>query len=89
MSRAVAKNYHKAKIRLIFRDGYECCYCGKRFGGVDLTVEHFLSKASGGNDSMDNLVLACEPCNKEVDCLPIANKLKIRDKKRSELEQRK
>jgi 5-methylcytosine-specific restriction endonuclease McrA len=39
-----------------------CAYCGRQ--GIPLQVEHIRSRARGGTDRVDNLTLACEPCNR-------------------------
>lgn len=41
------------------RDGYVCAYCGREA----TTADHVIPKASGGMDTMDNLVAACLECN--------------------------
>ncbi len=38
-----------------------CVYCGKK--DTVLQIEHLVPKARGGSDSVDNLTLACQPCN--------------------------
>src|SRR6266567_1045312 len=38
-----------------------CAYCGAQ--EAPLQVEHILSRAKGGTDRLDNLGLACQPCN--------------------------
>jgi len=38
-----------------------CAYCGAQ--EAPLQVEHILSRAKGGSDRLDNLGLACQPCN--------------------------
>src|SRR5271169_100559 len=38
----------------------ECVYCGAKEG---LTTDHLIPKNRGGDDSADNLVLACQSCN--------------------------
>lgn len=43
------------------RDKHRCAYCGR--GDLPLTMDHIVPKAKGGNDSWDNLVAACMPCN--------------------------
>jgi 5-methylcytosine-specific restriction endonuclease McrA len=40
---------------------HRCAYCGK--GGVPLEVEHITPRSRGGSERIDNLCLACEPCN--------------------------
>jgi len=38
-----------------------CMYCGAKDRA--LQIEHLVPKARGGSDRVDNLTLACEPCN--------------------------
>ena len=47
------------------RWGARCGYCGVTVEDVggDLTVEHYVPAAAGGDDSDDNLVYACFRCN--------------------------
>lgn len=47
------------------RDGFCCRYCGARAGeeGVQLTADHVISVADGGDDSINNLITACQNCN--------------------------
>ena len=40
---------------------YKCQYC--RRGDVTLTIDHIVPKSKGGDDSWENLVAACLPCN--------------------------
>ncbi len=41
------------------RDGHRCCYCGRSAS----TVDHVLPRSRGGQDTWENLVAACLPCN--------------------------
>jgi 5-methylcytosine-specific restriction endonuclease McrA len=41
---------------------YQCAYCGRR--GIELTKDHVVPLSKGGTDSIDNIVPACEYCNK-------------------------
>lgn len=43
------------------RDGHKCAYCGR--GDLPLTIDHVIPKSKGGDESWDNLVAACLPCN--------------------------
>lgn len=45
------------------RDAYTCQYCGKRAAGSELTIDHVLPRAQGGQSSWTNCVLACIGCN--------------------------
>lgn len=56
-----------ASIRwsIFARDGFCCRYCGAQAGqdGVELAVDHVVSVADGGDNSVNNLVTACRQCN--------------------------
>lgn len=47
------------------RDNFTCRYCGAQAGqeGVHLAADHVLSVADGGDNSIDNLITACQDCN--------------------------
>jgi 5-methylcytosine-specific restriction endonuclease McrA len=55
--------------RAIFaRDGHRCQYCGS---DRHLTIDHVVPRSQGGDDSWENVVAACAPCNlKKGDRLP-------------------
>jgi len=38
----------------------QCVFCGSL---ADLTTDHLIPRSRGGDDSADNVVLACQPCN--------------------------
>jgi hypothetical protein len=38
----------------------QCVYCGSI---TDLTTDHLIPRSRGGDESADNVVLACQPCN--------------------------
>lgn len=52
------------------RDGWHCHYCGKGFNpnriNPNITLDHRIPKALGGRYTVDNLQLACRPCNESV-----------------------
>jgi 5-methylcytosine-specific restriction endonuclease McrA len=49
---------------VMFRDGHECQYCGLRPAHrTDLNIDHVLPRSRGGEDSWENLVTSCRPCN--------------------------
>lgn len=70
---------------LVSRDGIKCFYCGKPTHETDRTVEHLLSIADGGGNNMKNLVLAHRDCNLEAANLGVFEKVKLRERKHSEL----
>lgn len=53
-------DYSKFKPSLFSRDGERCVYCESK---TSLVVDHMVPIALGGTDDIDNLALACKPCN--------------------------
>ena len=43
--------------------GGRCFYCKKRVKTDDLTIDHAESSAAGGKAELQNLLIACKPCN--------------------------
>lgn len=63
------------------RDGDKCFFCCKGFTEEKpATIEHLLALGSGGNNTIANLALAHEDCNKLAACMSIAEKVKLREK---------
>jgi 5-methylcytosine-specific restriction endonuclease McrA len=52
-------------LRLVERDGGHCVWCSTPLTHTSLhaTVDHIHCRSHGGGDALDNLVLACVPCN--------------------------
>lgn len=48
---------------LMLRDAHQCQYCGRSPSLRELNIDHVLPRSRGGQDSWDNLVTACRPCN--------------------------
>ncbi len=48
---------------LLERDAYACAYCGKRYAGRDLTVDHVTPLSQGGRSTWGNTVTSCGRCN--------------------------
>jgi 5-methylcytosine-specific restriction endonuclease McrA len=46
-----------------------CSYCDAK--GVPLQIEHIHPRSKGGSESVTNLCLACEPCNRKKGTQPI------------------
>lgn len=46
---------------LLLRDSHRCQYCSA--SGPHLTIDHVVPKRKGGEDTWENLVTACAPCN--------------------------
>jgi len=47
------------------RDDHTCVYCEKRKNKLELTLDHVIPQSKGGENSWENLVTACKPCNSE------------------------
>jgi 5-methylcytosine-specific restriction endonuclease McrA len=45
------------------RDHNACQYCRRRFSRSQLTLDHVIPQSRGGDESWENLVVACLPCN--------------------------
>ena len=41
------------------RDGHKCQYCGST---KNLTIDHIIPRSRGGEDTWENLTVACMPC---------------------------
>ncbi|MCB0108495.1 MAG: HNH endonuclease [Caldilineaceae bacterium] len=50
-------------VRRLYR--FACGYCGttETTSGGEMTVDHYMPRAVGGDDELDNLVYACWKCN--------------------------
>ncbi len=55
------KDVPLTKRNILRRDHNTCQYCGRRH--IEMTADHVVPKALGGQDSWDNLVCACPECN--------------------------
>lgn len=52
---------HKPSKNLIYkRDNHTCQYCGSK---KSLTIDHVIPRCKGGEDTWENMVVACAPCN--------------------------
>lgn len=52
-----------SRRNIFARDKNTCQYCGRRFSRFDLTIDHVIPRSRGGDDTWENLVLACTGCN--------------------------
>ena len=48
---------------ILTRDGYRCQYCGLKFHGSELTLDHVIPRAQDGRNSWENLVACCRKDN--------------------------
>lgn len=51
------------RARIYIRDKYRCQYCGEHKHASDLTLDHILPRAQGGESTPQNLCAACIKCN--------------------------
>ena len=48
---------------IFLRDRFCCQYCGERFMAEDLTFDHVIPRARGGQTVWDNILTCCIRCN--------------------------
>lgn len=81
-------SYKKEKVKLLERDGDKCFLCDEDLG-EDITLEHLLPLVSGGPNTLANMVLVHDECNRKLGVKPLHEKVKMaidgRVKKLSEL----
>ena len=61
--RLPAQSVKLNRRNLFARDRNMCQYCGRHFPTADLSIDHVVPKAQGGEDTWENLVCACIWCN--------------------------
>lgn len=75
---------------IIERDGEHCFYCGEKFDESDAnkmtTLEHLHAISAGGNNHINNLVLAHRICNTMAADMSLIDKIKLRESILSEKE---
>lgn len=54
----------KLRWQVLVRDGFMCRYCGSAAPDVRLEADHVIPRSKGGLDTLENLVTACEACNR-------------------------
>lgn len=52
------------------RDGFQCMYCQRKMGDVQLSIDHWMPLELGGEDSESNYISACRKCNKDKGAVP-------------------
>ena len=67
---------------LFHRDGKQCWYCGKPLTPETATIEHLLNVSNGGNNHVNNLAVACSPCNQKARNMSITEKVILRQRLR-------
>lgn len=61
----------KVRFEVFKRDCFACQYCGAKPPNVLLEVDHIIAVADGGDNSIENLVTACQPCNSGKGARPL------------------
>lgn len=61
----------KALKRAFELHGGNCFYCGKKVGADEFTLDHAEPAALGGTGDIQNLLIACRPCNVKKGHRPI------------------
>lgn len=53
--------WYRLRSEVFARDGECCAYCGNTTGPHH--IDHMVPLSKGGKSALDNLVVACAPCN--------------------------
>lgn len=61
-------SHRPSKSMIYKRDKHKCQYCGST---KDLTIDHIIPKSRGGEDTWENLVVACSTCNTKKGDIPL------------------
>lgn len=85
LPRPESANYSTANERLRFMlcmvDGPQCVYCGCDLIWDKTTIDHVRPRGRGGRGTLNNVVLACQTCNRaKGDGLPLPWMQKAFDK---------
>lgn len=56
-------NVVMSRKNIMIRDKHTCQYCGSKTSSM--TIDHIIPKHRGGNDNWENLITACQQCNKK------------------------
>lgn len=54
-----------SRANIYARDRFCCQYCGRGFRASDLTYDHVVPVARGGQKTWENIVTCCIPCNRK------------------------
>lgn len=62
---SLSKRLGKVARQIKARDGERCVYCArtKEESGAYLQLDHLIPRSAGGQDTAENLVVACRRCN--------------------------
>jgi 5-methylcytosine-specific restriction endonuclease McrA len=68
---------------LCARMKWQCEYCGKQLNMKTATEDHIVAIASGGDDSILNIAVACRSCNSSKQTRPADVFLELMEQKRA------
>lgn len=52
------------RFKILSIDGFTCQYCGRKPPSVELEIDHIIPVSSGGSSEINNLITACQECNR-------------------------
>jgi hypothetical protein len=79
----------KLRFEVFKRDGFRCAYCGATPSEtVILECDHINPVAAGGTNDIDNLVTACEDCNRGKSATPLSSVPQSLEEKSAEAAER-
>lgn len=52
------------RFAILMRDSFQCGYCKEKLIGEDFEIDHLFPRSWGGTDNLENLVAACQRCNR-------------------------
>ena len=66
-ARAFYSGARLSRLSVYTRDDYTCQYCGNSYVGDRrrLTIDHVVPRSRGGDTSWENVVTACQDCNRK------------------------
>jgi 5-methylcytosine-specific restriction endonuclease McrA len=76
---SLSKRLGKLARRIKARDGHRCQYCSAtaESSGSALHLDHLVPRSAGGEDTAENLVLACRSCNCARHDMPLAQWVRV------------
>ena len=78
--RRVSRKRGPVLLQTLFkRDGKKCWFCGKKLVVDATTIEHLLNVSNGGNNHLNNLTVACAPCNQRARNMCITEKVILKE----------
>lgn len=63
----------RLRFEVFKRDGFECAYCGSSPPTVLLECDHIDPVSVGGRTEIDNLITACQACNRGKGNTPLSS----------------